>query len=584
VINQLKRRESAANFSWSVAAKKYKKKKKQKKTNMSLTAHPLVQFSSSKASKSSKSVPKVIYGDDDRVEISEAFLADIEMGRKGTTSAERRVARNARASVILVPRSSIAQAKDTGEYQLLRTQKFGTAYNLCPEERFTDQPLLGFCSGVAVAPNFVFTAGHCADANPKDIAFVFNFRQKADGTFPRRNIPAADVVFGKSVLHRTYTPTGSDYTIFVLDADNAPFAIGSESLDGIVSDITDAASGEVVERGFDTYVKTGRSVYVIGHPSGLPQKLGIGKVVGNGEVSSFTTDLDTYQGNSGSGVFDAVTDRLVGLLVRGETDFVSDTKRKCSVSNRCARALEDCSGEDVQRVLPLLLALGPETVPVASQDNDDDDADAADVADVADDDDDVADDDVAAPPAPEDENDDSVTEIDIDMPSTPVTVVVAEADDEDEAVAVEDTAVADTDEDREEEQQDDDDKVLTLTEEVIAIVEAAPRDTSPYSPPRRNSDEKRYFSLKVTQQQDGGWKPPQNAPGTASATHNTSGGKASVTHNTSGGKASTRGSHHHERKGWYSRVPSAEEEKTKKINEKSIWFWKPKGCNCTRKK
>ena len=35
----------------------------------------------------------------------------------------------------------------------------------------------------------------------------------------------------------------------------------------------------------------------------------------------FTANLDTYRGNSGSPVFNAITHKVEGVLVRGEQDF-----------------------------------------------------------------------------------------------------------------------------------------------------------------------------------------------------------------------------------------------------------------------
>ena len=56
-------------------------------------------------------------------------------------------------------------------------------------------------------------------------------------------------------------------------------------------------------------------------------------------------NLDTYGGNSGSPVFNAQNNKVEGILVRGETDFVSNGQ--CNVSLVCPST--GCRGEDVTR-------------------------------------------------------------------------------------------------------------------------------------------------------------------------------------------------------------------------------------------
>ena len=57
----------------------------------------------------------------------------------------------------------------------------------------------------------------------------------------------------------------------------------------------------------------------------------------------FSANLDTYGGNSGSAVFNAVNGQIEGILVRGATDYVS--RGGCRVSNRISNS--SGRGEDV---------------------------------------------------------------------------------------------------------------------------------------------------------------------------------------------------------------------------------------------
>jgi len=60
----------------------------------------------------------------------------------------------------------------------------------------------------------------------------------------------------------------------------------------------------------------------------------------------FVANLDTYGGNSGSAVFNAKTGVIVGILVRGENDYIY--QGDCRVSNVCQAT--GCRGEDVTKL------------------------------------------------------------------------------------------------------------------------------------------------------------------------------------------------------------------------------------------
>ena len=88
---------------------------------------------------------------------------------------------------------------------------------------------------------------------------------------------------------------------------------------------------------------------MIGSPSGLPLKVTIGGAVRKSlHPNFFVGSLDTYQGNSGSAVFNAETGVIEGILVRGENDFVPNADNFCIESNKCTD--DACRGEDVSRI------------------------------------------------------------------------------------------------------------------------------------------------------------------------------------------------------------------------------------------
>jgi hypothetical protein len=90
------------------------------------------------------------------------------------------------------------------------------------------------------------------------------------------------------------------------------------------------------------------SVVVIGYPLGLPVKIADDAIVRSLGKGFFKANCDTYEGNSGSAVFDDAQLQkghllVDGILVRGEDDFARTTP--CFISKRCP--FDGCRGEDI---------------------------------------------------------------------------------------------------------------------------------------------------------------------------------------------------------------------------------------------
>ncbi len=258
------------------------------------------------------SKPEVIYGDDDRRDLFEADASPI--GRE-----------LARSTVALVKKADLASAPNGG--MKLPTETFGTAYGLCDDEPYRDQPNPAFCSGFLVAPDLIATAGHCvtSQADCDGLAFVFDFAYDSRGADPTA-VNASNVFSCQSIVATQAPGDGADFAVVKLDR---------------------AVTGRTpVKIRRDGKIADGAPVVVVGHPAGLPTKIAGGaKVRANANDGFFVANLDTYGGNSGSAVFNATTKEVEGILVRGEQDFT--TRGSCTVSKRCAA--DECRGEDVTR-------------------------------------------------------------------------------------------------------------------------------------------------------------------------------------------------------------------------------------------
>lgn len=253
----------------------------------------------------------VIYGTDGRLDVYQVT--------------DDRLKALADSTVALVKNSDISVS---GSVASLLGKNFGTDMNLCSDEKFREQDTAAFCSGTLVGPDLVLTAGHCIEdiTDCQSTSLVFGFAVKAAGVLPK-TVSASEVYKCKDIVKTQRVNNGADFAVIRLDrvvANHAPRGL--------------RASGDV---------PADASLVVIGHPVGLPTKITTGgSVRSTSNPDYFVANLDTYGGNSGSGVFNLSTGLIEGILVRGEQDFVS--RGTCVVSKVCAEGT--CRGEDVTKI------------------------------------------------------------------------------------------------------------------------------------------------------------------------------------------------------------------------------------------
>lgn len=253
----------------------------------------------------------VIYGTDGRLDLYQVT--------------DDRLKAIADSTVALVKNSSLS---NSGSVVTLLGKNYGTDMNLCSDEKFREQDTAAFCSGTLIGPDLILTAGHCIETASacQSTSFVFGFAVKSEGILPK-TVSASEVYRCSEIIKTIRVNTGADFAVIRLDRavpNHAPRAVRAEG------DVT-----------------TDASLVVIGHPVGLPTKITSGgKVRSIANPDFFVADLDTYGGNSGSGVFNVSTGLLEGVLVRGEQDFTS--RGSCVVSKVCAEGT--CRGEDVTKI------------------------------------------------------------------------------------------------------------------------------------------------------------------------------------------------------------------------------------------
>lgn len=253
---------------------------------------------------------KVIYGDDNRMQYFQVRRADI---------------REVADSTAAVVRNSSLTTKGDGTTDV-RAESFQKSMGICSSEPFANEPAGAFCSAFLVGDDMMATAGHCMDATRcMQSSFVFTYRISEQGQAPL-SVNSSEIYRCQQVLERSQTGA-QDYALVKLDRPVRGHRV-----------LTLAKNPAAV----------GDAVFTVGHPSGIPTKITDSGVVRSTRAEFFTANLDTYGGNSGSAVFNEDTLEVVGILVRGESDFVYDRLNKCSVSNRCPAG--GCRGEDVTNI------------------------------------------------------------------------------------------------------------------------------------------------------------------------------------------------------------------------------------------
>ena len=251
---------------------------------------------------------KVVYGTDDR---RDPFAYADQVW----------AARALEFTAALVPTSQI-NATDPNNISI-GNRTLAERLNVCPDERFASQPANADCSATLIAPDIMLTAGHCINSCA-DSRFVFDYYVTASGTLPA--ITQDDVYACSSFLARVQSTTGLDYSIVRLSRP----VVGRQP---------------AAVRTARTALPVGTPLIVSGYPSGLPLKIADNAAVRSNSpnLDWFVANTDTFIGNSGSGVFDANTKQLVGILVRGAQDYVA--AGTCNRVNVCPN--DGCRGEDV---------------------------------------------------------------------------------------------------------------------------------------------------------------------------------------------------------------------------------------------
>lgn len=260
--------------------------------------------------------PKVIYGKDNRQEL-------YQVQDKSLKTLSRSVA-------MVVDKSDIFGSPQD-PINSLRLLHAGDDFNLCRDELFYNQYMSGFCTAFLVADDIMATAGHCFKflASCYTSAFVFDWHSTGAHQVPT-STSTQNIYSCKEVIVSQTDPR--DYALIRLDrkvTDRQPLKL--------------RPSARVAEK---------EEVFSMGHPFGLPLKVVREAHVRRSYRKQFVTNLDTYQGNSGSPIISESTHEVLGILTGGDNDLDYDGDRKCYMSKQCGE--HECDGETAVKTSILL--------------------------------------------------------------------------------------------------------------------------------------------------------------------------------------------------------------------------------------
>ena len=246
------------------------------------------------------------------------------------------IKKRAKASVALLSPSVLKKVNDDFR---IEAKSLREEYNLCPGQRFEKQLSAAYCSGILVSNDIVLTAGHCLNEvhasnlpSVDKVHFVFGYTAQNEKSPGQISFPGKFVFKGKELIAGKLSPKsdgGEDWALVRLE----------RSVPKSLAEPVTRSKGKISDS---------TKVYVLGYPNGIPLKYAAGATVTENKSSQyFVANLDTFGGNSGSGVFKEGTNELTGILVRGFTDYYT-TEAGCVKAYRCSST--GCAGEEVTRV------------------------------------------------------------------------------------------------------------------------------------------------------------------------------------------------------------------------------------------
>lgn len=265
----------------------------------------------------------------------------------------------ARATAVGVLSSMIEPTEGDPSTYILTTSKLSDM--LCTNQKFYKMPSVDYaCSGFLIAPDILVTAGHCSvnvgeTKNETEMycdayGWLFDYQLQTNGQVQTEKIPADRYYKCKEIIYAindTKNDITYDYAVIRLDRP----VVGRTPL--TVSDMNSTI---------------GERVSMIGYPMGAPVTYAQNaKITALNPIGdSFITNLDAFDGNSGSAVLNSKNE-VIGLLIAGTPEsFISTTAAGggvCYKYNTCDMNGKNCTSDE--GILDSIIPIGSEVQSIA---------------------------------------------------------------------------------------------------------------------------------------------------------------------------------------------------------------------------
>lgn len=193
------------------------------------------------------------------------------------------------------------------------------ANGLCRSEAWASEAGLSNCSGTLVSDRHIVTAGHCADVKKmcEKYAWIFDYQLDDQGQLPK-SFSRKQVYSCKKIIKSVHSKikiygqfVRTDYAVIELDRP--------------------VQGRKPIELSKKKFIRPGTKVVNISYPIGTP-----GKISDVGTVSKymylpgyFWSDVMVFGGSSGSGMFNAETGELIGVVSQGINNLEDNKDKTC---------------------------------------------------------------------------------------------------------------------------------------------------------------------------------------------------------------------------------------------------------------
>jgi V8-like Glu-specific endopeptidase len=238
------------------------------------------------------------------------------------------------------------------EYLPLYTDLEGNG--MCGDQAWANEAALSNCSGTLVSDRHIVTAGHCADVEDMcaKYAWLFDYQLDENGQLPK-SYSRSQVYSCKKIVKSVHSNIKiygqfirTDYAVVELDRP--------------------VMGRRPIELSKKKFVRPGTKVVNISYPIGTP-----GKISDIGTVSKymylpgfFWSNVMVFGGSSGSGMFNAETGELVGVVSQGVNNLEKDKVHECKnmvdvrVTDPIKNGGQVSASAQMRRVLQTLKKIG----------------------------------------------------------------------------------------------------------------------------------------------------------------------------------------------------------------------------------